>query len=166
MTRDNRELDQKVPLSNSPQIRTLMGIILILLIGALLVWFLRTRPNSGWDFWINLWVPASLLVTGQSPYGVEVILEGVNAVWLTHGHWGSVSTGLVRPRDGQQYLVRGQSNGLTGLGHAGLRQKETGADPIGHQRYHRGYISCFNCPSKDRSNHDTRYVLLLSGCVY
>jgi len=47
-----------------------------------MVWFLRSRPISGWDFRINLWEPASWLLSGQSPYGLDAVQDGIISVWM------------------------------------------------------------------------------------
>jgi len=62
--------------------RTLFGITLIILTSAVMVWSLRSRPISGWDFRINLWEPTSWLVSGQSPYGLDAAQDGIISVWM------------------------------------------------------------------------------------
>ncbi len=47
-----------------------------------MVWSLRSRPISGWDFRINLWEPASWLLSGQSPYGLDAVQNGIISVWM------------------------------------------------------------------------------------
>ena len=86
MPGDNRTPDRKSPFIISPRTRTrartLIGISLIILTGVVMVWFLRDRPISGWDFQINLWEPASWLLSGQSPYGLDAVQDGIISVWM------------------------------------------------------------------------------------
>lgn len=62
--------------------RSLMVAAFLVFFTIAMVWILNGKLGPGWDFRFNLWTPASLLISGQSPYDVAVIQEGVLAVWM------------------------------------------------------------------------------------
>lgn len=62
--------------------RPVIALAFLVLLLIAMVWILNGKLDPGWDFRINLWTPASLLVRGQSPYDVSILHENVLAVWL------------------------------------------------------------------------------------
>ena len=56
------------------------GLLLIAAVAA--IWYLQKNPVRGWDFRNNMWIPARLLISGQSPYQVDLLNELGNAVWM------------------------------------------------------------------------------------
>lgn len=66
----------------------LTGGALFVVVVAVVLLLLPGRQFGGWDFRVNLWGPAYLLVHGGSPYrtrglgAVDPLFEKVNAIWL------------------------------------------------------------------------------------
>ncbi|MFO7681589.1 MAG: glycosyltransferase family 87 protein [Chloroflexota bacterium] len=48
----------------------------------LLSWLSKQLHLTSWDFRNNLWSPATLLVSGKSPYAIQTISPDGNAVWF------------------------------------------------------------------------------------
>lgn len=55
----------------------IVAVVLVVVLG-----FILTGPVTLSDFRNNLWGPAHLLVNGQSPYRLDVLFDGSQAVWL------------------------------------------------------------------------------------
>jgi len=72
--------NKKLSLSERQQRFMAAGLILITIVAA--AWYLQKTPILTWDFKNNVWIPARLLISGQSPYQVEVLNEAGNAVWM------------------------------------------------------------------------------------
>jgi hypothetical protein len=62
--------------------RTILTAGLLLFAAAMAIWYLQQNPILGWDFNNNIWIPAKLLIGGQSPYRVDLLHEAGNAVWM------------------------------------------------------------------------------------
>ena len=59
------------------------GVLLcILALVAVVAWIKVAAYPPGWDFRNNLYLPASLLLQGKSPYNIHVLGAGGNAVWF------------------------------------------------------------------------------------
>ncbi len=60
----------------------MLAAFAILLVGVAAYLFLSRANLGAWDFRNNLWAPAHLLVGGRSPYLIESLFPGSNAVWM------------------------------------------------------------------------------------
>lgn len=56
--------------------------LILALVGSVGYVVLSRANLSAWDFRNNLWSPAHLLVGGRSPYLIESLFPGSNAVWM------------------------------------------------------------------------------------
>ncbi len=65
--------------------RDILMIVGGLAASAAAIWLIQTLHFVSWDFRNNLWAPAHLLLSGQSPYNVSVLFDNSRAVWLPMG---------------------------------------------------------------------------------
>lgn len=61
------------------QVYLVVGLILVSFVIAVIS---AGVPSAAWDFRNNLWAPTHLLVSGLSPYRIDQLFQGSNAVWL------------------------------------------------------------------------------------
>ncbi len=74
----------KVEEKDSRETTTYLKILVMsfLALGGVIIWIVYFNFPPGWDFRNNLYLPVYLLLQGQSPYNIHVLVEGSNAVWL------------------------------------------------------------------------------------
>ena len=57
-------------------------VIIALTLGVVTLWTIYFNAPQGWDFRNNLYLPVTLLLQGQSPYNIHVLVDYSNAVWF------------------------------------------------------------------------------------
>jgi len=57
-------------------------ILLFFILVCSILWVIYSKHTPGWDFRNNIYLPSFLMLKGQSPYNIHVLVDGSNAVWL------------------------------------------------------------------------------------